>query len=97
MMDIEEGSTDPEWATRIIQYLRNGRLPEDKPKSRKVKMHSTRYTILGGQLYRKGHTEPLLKCLENSKVEYGLREIHEGVCGNHLGSRMLAHKAMRAG
>jgi hypothetical protein len=97
MMDIEEGSTDPEWATRIIQYLRNERLPEDKPESRKVKMHSARYTILRGQLYRKGHTEPLLKCLRNSEAEYVLREIHVGVCGNHSGSRMLVHKAIWAG
>jgi hypothetical protein len=96
MMDIKEGSTDPEWATGIIQYLINGRLPEDKPKSRKVKMHSARYTILGGQLYRKGHTDPLLKCLRNFEAEYVLQEIHEGVCGNHSGSQMLAHKEIRA-
>jgi hypothetical protein len=94
VMNTEEESTDPEWATGIIQYLRSGRLPDDKPLSRKVKMHSARYTIIGGQIYQKGYTEPLLKCLRNSEAEYVLREIHEGVCGNHSGSRMLAHKAM---
>jgi len=26
-----------------------------------------------------------------------MREIHEGICGNHSGARMLAHKATRAG
>jgi len=60
-------------------------------------MHLARYTLIGGQLYRRGHTEPLLKCLKNFEAEYVLREIHEGVYGNHSRSRMLAHKAMRAG
>jgi hypothetical protein len=26
-----------------------------------------------------------------------MREIHEGICGNHSGARMLAHKTTRAG
>jgi hypothetical protein len=60
-------------------------------------MHSTRYVLIGGVLYRRGYTEPLLKCLTNSEAEYVLKEIHEGVCRNHSGSRMLAHKATRAG
>jgi hypothetical protein len=97
MMEVEDRSTDLEWATDVVQYLRNGSLPEDKLLSRKVKIYSARYVLIGGVLYRRGYTEPLLKCLMNSEAEYGLKEIHEGVCGNHSGSRMLAHKAMRAG
>jgi hypothetical protein len=31
-----------------------------------------------------------------SEVEYVLKEIHEGVCGSHLGGWMLAHKVVRA-
>jgi hypothetical protein len=97
VMETEEKSTSPEWATDVIRYLRDGSLPRDKLLSRKVKMHAARYVLIGGVLYRGGYTEPLLKCLANSEVEYVLREIHEGVCGNHSGSRMLAHKAVRAG
>jgi hypothetical protein len=81
----------------VIQYLRNRSLAKDKLLSRKVKMHSAWYTLIEGILYRKGHTEPLLKCLMNSEAKYILKEIHEGVCGNHSGSRMLVHKAMRVG
>jgi ribonuclease HI len=97
MMEIEEESDEPEWATDVIQYLHNGSLPEEKMRARKVKMHSARYVLIGGSLYRRGYTEPLLKCLKSSEAEYILKEIHEGVCGNHSGSRMLAHKAIRAG
>jgi hypothetical protein len=97
MMEIGERSDELEWSTDVIQYLRNGSLPEEKLRARKVKMHSARYVLIGGSLYRRGYTEPLLKCLTNSEAEYVLKEIHEEVCGNHSGSRMLAHKAMRAG
>jgi hypothetical protein len=48
MMEIEERSTDPEWATDVVQYLRNGSLPGDKLLSHKVKMHSARTCSLGG-------------------------------------------------
>jgi ribonuclease HI len=97
MMEVEERSTNPEWATDVVQYLHHGSLPEEKLLSRKVKMHSARYVLIGGILYRRGYIEPLLKCLTNSESECVLKEIHEGICGNHSGSRMLAHKATRAG
>lgn len=97
MMEVEERSTDPEWATKVVRYLRHGSLPKDKLLSRKVKMQSAQYVLIGGVLYRRGYTEPLLKCLTNSKLEYVLKEIHEGICGNHSSSQMLAHKATRAG
>lgn len=92
VMETEEKSTGPEWATDVIRYLRDKSLPKDKLLSRKVK-----YVLIEGVLYRRGYTEPLLKCLTNSEAEYVLKEIHGGVCGNHSGSRMLVHKAMRAG
>jgi len=31
------------------------------------------------------------------KADYVMREIHEGICGNHSGSRSLVHKLVRAG
>jgi len=97
MMEVEERSNDLEWATDVVRYLRSGSLPEDKLLSHKVKMHSARYVLIEGLLYRRGYTEPLLKCLTNFEAIYVLKEIHEGVYENHSGSRMLAHKAMRAG
>ena len=46
-------------------------------------------------LYKRGFTFPLLRCLTSEEGEYVLREIHEGVCENHSGSRNLAAKALR--
>jgi ribonuclease HI len=97
LMQINEEIHNPEWAREITQYLRNGQLPEDKTSSRKVKMQAARYTLVGDVLYKRGYTLPLLRCLSESEANYVLREIHEGVCGSHMGGRMLAHKAVRAG
>ncbi|GKU93221.1 hypothetical protein SLEP1_g6829 [Rubroshorea leprosula] len=40
---------------------------------------------------------PLLRCLNPYEAEYALREVHEGVCGSHVGARTLAHKVLRQG
>ncbi|XP_076954976.1 uncharacterized protein LOC143629633 [Bidens hawaiensis] len=40
---------------------------------------------------------PSLKCVDLTKVEYIIREIHEGICGMHMGEKMVAARAMRDG
>ena len=40
---------------------------------------------------------PLLRCVDDEEADYVLREIHEGICGNHSGARTLAFKALRQG
>ncbi|KAA3461437.1 Retrotransposable element Tf2 [Gossypium australe] len=53
------------------------------------------YTLLEGVLYRKVFSHLLLQCLSPSEAEYVLREIHEGICGDHLGGKLLAQKIFR--
>ena len=48
-----------------------------------------------GRLYRRGFLIPLLKCVDLEEGNYILREVHEGVYGNHVGGQSLAHKALR--
>nr|KYP63283.1 Pro-Pol polyprotein [Cajanus cajan] len=50
-----------------------------------------------GELYKRGISSPLLKCLAPDQANYVLREIHEGICGTHSGGRTLAAKVIRAG
>jgi ribonuclease HI len=97
IMELDTAPTELEWATEIIQYLKNESLPQDKATARKIKTQATRYSLLGELLYKRGYSEPLMKYLSKTKADYVLKEIHGGVCGNHSGGRMLAQKAMRAG
>jgi hypothetical protein len=76
------------------QISKKWELPSDKSQSHKVRLHSARYTMIDDVLYRRGYSHPLLKCLSAPEARYILREIHEGVCGNHSGGR---HKVIRVG
>ena len=40
---------------------------------------------------------PFLKYVTPSKADYIMREIHEGICGNHTRGQSLAFKALRQG
>ncbi|XP_057962309.1 uncharacterized protein LOC131153877 [Malania oleifera] len=91
--EINEG----DWRTPLVQYLCDGSLLEDKKESLKVRRKAARYALINKELYRRSLTLPYLRCLSNEKAEYILREIHEGVCGNHLASRALAQEALQQG
>ena len=81
----------------IITYIKDGNLPADPSEVRKVKVRSSRFTILNDELYKRGFSQPYLKCLNLEDVKYVLREIHEEVCGNRSGSRSLVRQVVRAG
>ena len=73
------------WMDPIITYIKAGNLPTDLAEAKKVKVRLSRFTILNDKLYKRGFSQPYLKCLDPKHTEYVLREIHEGVCGNHSG------------
>ncbi|CAL8085976.1 unnamed protein product [Prunus armeniaca] len=71
----------------IYAFLTNGTLPTDKSQARKLRYRSARYTVIDDVLYKRGYTTPYLKCLTREQGDYILREVHNGVCGDHSGSR----------
>ena len=81
--------------TPIRAYLEEGALPDNLVEARKLRMRVSRYAFLQNTLYKKSHSLPLLRCLTPEEANYAMREIHEGICGNHSGGRALAHKAVR--
>lgn len=40
---------------------------------------------------------PYLRCLQPVEAQYALEEVHEGIRGQHLSGRALAHKVLRQG
>ncbi|XP_016172842.1 uncharacterized protein LOC107615265 [Arachis ipaensis] len=90
-------SDQESWTSPILQYLLNGVLPEDPKEAKQIKREAANYTIVTGQLYKRGFSQPLLKCVEPEDTEYILREIHEGCCSHHIEGKTLAHKVIRAG
>src|SRR5437763_658873 len=53
------------------------------------------YLILDGNLYRRRPSGVKLLCIPTDVGKKLLRDIHEGTCGAHIGSRALVGKAFR--
>ncbi|XP_075665537.1 uncharacterized protein LOC142635226 [Castanea sativa] len=83
--------------TPIFRYLKEGWLPEDKTEARKIQIRAAHFVIIDDILYKQGCSLPYLRCADLEEVDYMLREIHKGICGNHARARSLAGKALRAG
>ncbi|XP_052295858.1 uncharacterized protein LOC127901870 [Citrus sinensis] len=62
------------WRDPIVSYLRDGVLPPDKLRARKIRAQASRYTMIDGVLYRRGYTLPFLRCLDEDDAHYVLRE-----------------------
>ncbi|XP_012839266.1 PREDICTED: uncharacterized protein LOC105959672 [Erythranthe guttata] len=88
---------EPCWFTPIMKYLKKGELPTDPTEARQLKTRAARFVIVGEELYKRGFSFPYLKCLDPITTNYVLREVHEGICGNHLSGRTLALKLLRQG
>ncbi|XP_074328318.1 uncharacterized protein LOC141666223 [Apium graveolens] len=90
--------SNPEnWMTPYIAYLKDGTLPEDQNKARYLKYKAARFFLENNQLYRRTFSAPTLKCVDPEEADYCLREVHEGICGDHLAAKALAYKLIRQG
>ncbi|GKV28123.1 hypothetical protein SLEP1_g37209 [Rubroshorea leprosula] len=61
------------------------------------KLRAAHFTLLDNQLYKLATSMPLLRCFTPYETEYVVREVHEGVCGTHIGGKTLARKLLRHG
>ncbi|XP_020211548.1 uncharacterized protein LOC109796275 [Cajanus cajan] len=85
------------WMADIWNHLKEGTLPKDKDEARKVRMRSAKFIIIDDELFKRGISTPLLKCLTTSQATYVIKEIHQGICGMHSGARSMAARVLRAG
>nr|GEV24629.1 reverse transcriptase domain-containing protein [Tanacetum cinerariifolium] len=85
------------WMTPIYTYLMEGTLSAEIEKARVVRRKSGRYVVINGVLYRKSYLGPWLRCVGPLQANYVLREIHEGSCSIHAGTRFVVAKAIWTG
>ena len=93
--EISPIMSKPSWMDPIWDYLMEGLLQNDPKEASKLRSRSARFTIHRGTLYKRGFFTSILKCIAREDANYVLREVHEGVCGNHIGARALAGKVLR--
>ena len=80
-----------------MSYLKDGVLLEDKEEARKLRVRAARFILLDELLYKRGFSQPYLRCLTQDESLYVLKDVHEGAYGNHLGARSLVHKIVHTG
>ena len=83
--------------TPYKRYLVDGILPLDPTEARKIKKNLTKYTLIDEELFRHGFTHPILVCVSGEQCARVMAELHEGICGSHIGGRSLASKVIRVG
>ena len=95
--EVSPVMSEPSWTDPIWDYLVEGALPSDPNEASQLRARSAIFTIHRGTLYNRGFSVPILKCVGREDANYILREVHKGTCGNHIGARALAGKALRQG
>nr|GEV54237.1 reverse transcriptase domain-containing protein [Tanacetum cinerariifolium] len=87
----------PTWMTQLVDYLKKGILPGDEKEARKLRLKARQYELMKGVLYRRSFLTPWLRCVGPLQAYYVMREIHEGSCSMHAGTRSVVAKAIRLG
>ena len=83
---MQEVNSDKNWTTPLIAYLRSGILQDEKDATRKMKVQASRFVLIRDVLYKRGFSRPYLRSLSHDEADYVMKEVHEGICGNHSGA-----------
>ena len=95
---IHQIRAGPSWMDSIIRFLREDILPEERIKADKVRRKVISYWLFEDhKLYKRFFSGPYLLCVHPELTESLLEELHEGICGSHIGGRSLAHRAITQG
>ena len=97
LLEVQQIGGNENWMTPIVGYLKEGKLSQGRNEAHKLRIKSAKYVLMDEVLYKRGFSQPYLKCLASDEANYVLREVHERACGNHSGARSLVHKVVRAG
>jgi hypothetical protein len=78
-----------DWRAPITLFLQGYYHPTDINEAKRLKHRSWDFALIEGQLYKKGVSQPMLKCVTETEGIQILREVHSGTCGSHAGPRAL--------
>lgn len=89
--------TRARWTSPILSYLKDGRLPPDLDEAKKIQKRAAQFTVLNDKLYKRGLSQPYLRCIKEEEAKYVLEEVHGGICGDHMGAKSLVRKIIKEG
>ena len=95
MPRIHQIKLDPSWMDPISLFLERDILLEEKSEAEKVRRKAPRFWLSEDRkLYKRSFSGLYLLCVHSEASESLFEELHEGVCGSHIGGRSLSHWAI---
>ena len=73
LQEIQQVKGEENWMTPIVIYLKDGRLPEDKDKARRLRIKVAKYILIDEVIYKRGLSQRYLRCLALDESNYVLR------------------------
>jgi hypothetical protein len=86
-----------DWRAPTTLYLQGHYHPSDQSEDKRLKHISRDFAIVNGHLYKKGISQPMLKCITQAKGIELLHGVYRGICISHSGPRALAGKVIHQG
>lgn len=79
------------------KYLRSRTLPEERNEAKMAIYELSKFCMVREELYRRLAMLSLFRCIGPEDVDYTLREVHEGIRGDHSERKTMALKILRQG
>ena len=81
---------EEDWWVQFIDFIKEFKLPPHvdakSAEAARIIRRSKGFILFGDNLYKRSASSVLMKCATLKESKDVLREIHEGVCGNHAAS-----------
>ncbi|XP_016192308.1 uncharacterized protein LOC107633185 [Arachis ipaensis] len=84
--------SSPSWLDPITNFLELGKLPDDEKAAKTLRREASKYAIIQGQLFRKGLSQPLLKCLHPDQTDYKHLDNKKGAWADELASILWSYR-----
>ena len=98
LLQVYQVKVGPSWMDPILLFLEKDILPEEKSKAEKVRRKAPRFWLSEDKkLYKYSFSGPYLLCVHPETLESLLEELHERICGSHMGGRSLSHRVITQG
>ena len=68
--EVQQIEGEENWMTPIVAYLKDRRLLEERDEARKLRIRSVRYILINTVLYKRGFSQPYLRCLAPNEANY---------------------------
>ena len=97
-ISVEVEADGKPWYHDIKAYIKNGEYLSGATDSEMkfIRHMACQFFLSGEVLYKRNHNSTLLQCVDSSKANHLMEEMHEGLLRAHASGPLLARKIMRA-